>query len=49
MPSQTLHKLLEEQTDFTATQLQEYLSIPIQTRVTDWNLEPALDIQKTLF
>lgn len=45
MPRQTLHKLLKEQADFTATQMQEYLSIPIQTRLTDWNLEPALDIQ----
>lgn len=45
MPSQTFYKLLKEQADFTATQLQEYLSIPIQTDLTDWNLEPALDTQ----
>lgn len=45
MPSQTLYKLLKEQADFTATQLQGYFSIPIHTHWTDWNLEPALDIQ----
>lgn len=45
MPSQALYKMLKEQADFPATHLQGHLSIPIQTRWTDWNLEPALDFQ----